>query len=509
MTDKQEWFDNKKQNLDIYESVLMSEAGCMESILRGNVFFIQRICHDQYLMTCAERDHISKDPLENLRDNFIIMTALIARACIENGMNETEAMRVFTLYSRSLDILKTETDIAARFQEMLLDYCKRMRELVCEQNRSPVVRRTIRYISEHLSEHPVLSDLAEMNNISSGHLSRRFHEETGCGITEWYHRVLTETAGLLIRYTDDSITAISSQLGCSSVSNFIQIFSAGTNRTPNRYRQEFRMNFSRQITAVTDEYKNAQRRSQNIILTGYYLPHETSSQSHQDYRLPDQEYAFYESVLAGDVDAVTKIHPDILTLNNEKTGVLSDDPLTDRKYHFLIIMATLMRLCIEYRLSPVGAYHLSSYYVSRMQEAQNEGQFHQIMDDLVMAFTHEMQNLHTRHQISKPIRQCIEYIYSHTSEKIRTQDLAAITGKSVSWIAHTFPKETGISVKDYVQREKIASAKNLLHYTDLSFAEIADRLSFSSQSHFTLVFHNETGVTPGEWRKKIRASENS
>ena len=507
MTDRQEWFESKKQDLDIYESILMNEAGCTEGILRGNVFFCNRLCQDHFLETCTSENPISDDHVENLRNNFVVLTALISRICIENGMNSQESLRICTLYIRSLDHLNDPDGINERFNAMLLDFCKRMRELNYEINRSPAVRNTIRYLSDHLNERPDLNTLADQAGITPGYLSRRFHEETGQGITEWTHKLLTETAGLLLRYTDDSITAIARETGCSSTSGFIQIFSSQTNRTPNRYRQEFRMNFSRQITSVTDDYK-AGHHNFNLTLTGYYLPHFPTLKDDRSRHLADQEYACYEAVLEGDSEAFMKTDPDLLTLLDQRTGVLSNDPLTDEKYHFMIITAVIMRLCIEYRLAPSMAYHLSDYYVTRMKNTGEPGYLHQLMSDQLKAFAAEMKNLHSRRKISEPVRECIEYIYSHTSEKIRTEDLARVCGKSVSWIAHTFPKETGISVKDYVQREKIASAKNMLHYTDLSFSEIASQLSFSSQSHFTLVFHNETGTTPGEWRKKVRATEN-
>ena len=43
-------------------------------------------------------------------------------------------------------------------------------------------------------------------------------------------------------------------------------------------------------------------------------------------------------------------------------------------------------------------------------------------------------------------------------------------------------------------------AKNLLQYSDYPIIEIANRLSFSSQSHFIQQFREVTGMTPGKYR---------
>ena len=61
-------------------------------------------------------------------------------------------------------------------------------------------------------------------------------------------------------------------------------------------------------------------------------------------------------------------------------------------------------------------------------------------------------------------------------------------------------KETGISVSAYIRRQKIEMAKNLLQYSDYPIIEIANRLSFSSQSHFIQQFREVTGMTPGKYR---------
>ena len=45
-------------------------------------------------------------------------------------------------------------------------------------------------------------------------------------------------------------------------------------------------------------------------------------------------------------------------------------------------------------------------------------------------------------------------------------------------------------------------AKNLLQYSDYSVIEIANRLSFSSQSHFIQQFREVVGMTPRKYRDK-------
>ena len=73
-------------------------------------------------------------------------------------------------------------------------------------------------------------------------------------------------------------------------------------------------------------------------------------------------------------------------------------------------------------------------------------------------------------------------------------------GGSASYLSRLFKKETGDSVSAYIRLQKIEKAKNLLRYSDYSIIDIANRLSFSSQSHFIQQFRELTGITPKKYR---------
>ena len=58
----------------------------------------------------------------------------------------------------------------------------------------------------------------------------------------------------------------------------------------------------------------------------------------------------------------------------------------------------------------------------------------------------------------------------------------------------------GVSVSAYIRNRKIDMAKNLLRFSDASMIEIANRLAFSSQSHFIQQFREVVGMTPKKYR---------
>ncbi len=101
---------------------------------------------------------------------------------------------------------------------------------------------------------------------------------------------------------------------------------------------------------------------------------------------------------------------------------------------------------------------------------------------------------------SPEIQLVLSYIQEHIKEYIPLQDLADLYGISVSRFKTVFSRSVGIPPREYILREKIEVAKELLKSTHLSVTEIAFDLSFSSSQYFATVFKCYTYSKPSEYR---------
>ena len=63
-------------------------------------------------------------------------------------------------------------------------------------------------------------------------------------------------------------------------------------------------------------------------------------------------------------------------------------------------------------------------------------------------------------------------------------------------------KDENITLTDFILKEKVKLARNLLSYSPYSYIEIATYLGFSSQSHLGKVFKKYTGMTMRQYREK-------
>jgi AraC family transcriptional regulator len=70
-------------------------------------------------------------------------------------------------------------------------------------------------------------------------------------------------------------------------------------------------------------------------------------------------------------------------------------------------------------------------------------------------------------------------------------------------LARSFRRHFGISVAGFLRQVRVEAAQQLLRSSTESLAEIALSAGFADQSHFTRVFHQETGATPLQYRRDL------
>lgn len=217
------------------------------------------------------------------------------------------------------------------------------------------------------------------------------------------------------------------------------------------------------------------------------------------HRFINEEYAFYDAVSRGDIDAVRHNFEMKRFTDPNGIGVLSKDMLTNMKYHFVITAAMIARSCMHAGMEMEQAYRLSDFYILKLDTIHSLSALTSLHSKMVLDFTEKMLFMQKR-GVSKPVTTCIDYIYSHIKERITIEALAEHVQLSPSHLSHLFKKETGMTVNDYIREKKIEKAQNLLKYCDYSMIEIATYLSFSSQSHFIQTFKKLVGMTPKRYR---------
>ena len=212
------------------------------------------------------------------------------------------------------------------------------------------------------------------------------------------------------------------------------------------------------------------------------------------------EIEFYSCIKAGDVERVRELCKDPL-VDKPGLGKLSNDPLQNLKFHFVITTALVARYCIQGGMDLSAAYGLSDYFIQKADQCKRTEDISKLHPKMCIEYAKRMRDLRKNSVCSIQIAQCIDYIYDHLHARITVAELADHVHLSESYLSRLFKKEVGTSISDYIRRQKLETAKNMLVYSDYRSAEIATILCFPSQSYFTEIFHKYTGMTPGEYRR--------
>ncbi|MDF2941842.1 MAG: AraC-type DNA-binding protein [Herbinix sp.] len=220
------------------------------------------------------------------------------------------------------------------------------------------------------------------------------------------------------------------------------------------------------------------------------------------HRPLEDELQFYNAVKDGDIVYVTNNCVNHVFANPEGMGLLSEHPLQNLKFHFVVTTSMITRHCIDGGMESEKAYCLSDFYIQKVDKCQSKEEISDLHQTMCFDFTKNMQLLHKYNSFTKHIVLCIDYIYKNIHTRITLKDLADHLVLSESYLSKLFVKEVGMSISDYIRLKKIEKAENLLKYSDYNIIDIANYLSFSSQSHFTKAFEKQVGLSPKKYRDK-------
>lgn len=105
--------------------------------------------------------------------------------------------------------------------------------------------------------------------------------------------------------------------------------------------------------------------------------------------------------------------------------------------------------------------------------------------------------------MTESIKKALVYI-TENYETATLEAVARYCGLSYNHFSASFKRIIGRSFTDYLDLIRINEAERLLLSTDNSVTDIAFSCGFSSSSHFISRFKSQKGITPGQFRKKIR-----
>ncbi|MBQ9275103.1 MAG: helix-turn-helix domain-containing protein [Succinivibrio sp.] len=208
-----------------------------------------------------------------------------------------------------------------------------------------------------------------------------------------------------------------------------------------------------------------------------------------------------EAIMRGDEESLARV---LDSPYAGMRGTLARDALRNAKNLGIVDVTIATRAAIDAGLSVEDLYTVSDSYILQVENCRYPAEATALARSCAFRCAQEVREYlkRRRHSGNSPaVSKAKEYIERHLHDKISLKELAVRLKISPGHLMRTFKDEEGVTVGDYVRQRKIEAAKLMLQDEQHSIAEIAELLSFNSQSHFGRIFMELTGQSPAKFRR--------
>jgi len=146
-----------------------------------------------------------------------------------------------------------------------------------------------------------------------------------------------------------------------------------------------------------------------------------------------------------------------------------------------------------------------------LREQQNGGPHHQeviqqLLNTVISIAARNIASVQTAYpyQPSHPLSM-LGYVHQNIKRPgaLKIEELASYFHLSPNYVGEYFKKETGESLQKYIRHYRLQMIEAALIHTNRRISEIALDFGFTDTSHLNKMFHQEYGVSPTTFRKRL------
>lgn len=179
-----------------------------------------------------------------------------------------------------------------------------------------------------------------------------------------------------------------------------------------------------------------------------------------------------------------------------------EDALRDTK-NLMITFNTLLRRTVY--LAGVHPFYIdavSGNYARMIEHCRNISETTDVIPYMIKSYC-LLAERRSMASYSEPVRKILVTVDASLTADLSLKRFANDLFLNTSYLSSLFKKEVGLTLTDYVNKNRIAHAKKLLKSTALSIQDIAAQSGIPDIHYFTRLFRRETGMSPREWRNEV------
>ena len=199
----------------------------------------------------------------------------------------------------------------------------------------------------------------------------------------------------------------------------------------------------------------------NKEITDTYINTYSNNVFHNPY---DRDLRILESIRNGDLNSLNQ------SLDEKfigQYGVMAKDKIRSYKNVAICHIYLSSRAAIDGGISSEVSFSICDNFVRKLEDTNKIEHIHSIEREAQFYFAQMVYNEKNNEHIDNKnylINQCKEIIIKNINKKIVVKDIAKKLYTNSEYLSRVFSKQEGITIKDYIQREKIQFSKNMLIY---------------------------------------------
>ncbi len=195
---------------------------------------------------------------------------------------------------------------------------------------------------------------------------------------------------------------------------------------------------------------------------------------------------------------------DRLDIQLEKfpSGRITKDARRKLEYLTVSLINTFMIAAIQGGVYPPEANAAADRALRRLSYIKKASDIPDLVSEAALCLCQMVNEARWEDTGNVHVEKARHYLSDHLTQEIRTEDVANAVGISPYHLSRLFRSLTGQTMRQYLIRERIEAARQLLVTTDRTIPQIASLLRFCDQSYFTRVFRQAVGITPAAYRER-------
>lgn len=222
----------------------------------------------------------------------------------------------------------------------------------------------------------------------------------------------------------------------------------------------------------------------------------------QQMKLMEERYAYenqlMEIVSKGLTQEAEMMMSSVSRLNYQSRA---SDPLRNMKNYCIICNTLLRKAAQQGGVHPLYLDRMSSQYARRIETSEKLDQTTSLIGDMIRAYC-RLVHTHAGQQYASAVQKTLAYIDANLSGDLSLPHIAAVVGVSSGYLSTLFHRETGYTLAEYINSQRMKAAQQLLRSTRLQVQTIAQLVGFADSNYFGKQFKRFYGATPLQYRRE-------